>query len=332
MITKALSRNLCRNGHHTSLAARRPNITRLFSTEEQDPTRQISQFGSYLPVLSDNPLATGTSHIPRRQVPSHIPLPPYARPNYHANRPPPYQGSGLIKLGSDEERRARRAGALAAMTLNKAESLIRPGITSEEIDDLLHDFIISYGAYPSPLNYPSSEGPYPKSTCMSINNCLVHGIPDSRELEDGDILNIDITVYLDGFHGDTSRTFLVGSVDLQGQALVALSTVALQAGISSCRPGAHFRSIGAAIHEAVLKAEERLGFPYVISGQFTGHGIGKEFHRPPWIQHTKNEEPGRMEPGHCFTIEPVIVQGTDPTGWMLPDGWTILSERQVGLP
>ncbi|KAG8678233.1 hypothetical protein FRC08_017959 [Ceratobasidium sp. 394] len=213
------------------------------------------------------------------------------------------------------------------MTLNQAESLVRPGITSEEIDTLLHDFIISHGAYPSPLNYPSPEGAYPKSSCISINNCLVHGIPDSRELEDGDILNVDITVYLDGFHGDTSRTFLVGSVDSQGQQLVALSTRALRAGVSACRPGAHFRSIGVAIQAAVRKAEGEFGHPYVVSEQFTGHGVGREFHRPPWIAHTPNDEPGMMEPGHCFTIEPVVIQGTDPTGWMLPDGWTVLSER-----
>ncbi|KAG8741342.1 hypothetical protein FRC10_002959 [Ceratobasidium sp. 414] len=317
--------------------ARRPNNTRLMSTQApvEDPIEQIRQFGTYVPVLSDNPLATGTSHIVRKTVPPHIPLPPYARPSYQADRPPPYQGSGLVKLGTEDERRVRRAGALAAMTLNRAESLVRPGITSEEIDTLLHDFIISHGAYPSPLNYPSPEGTYPKSSCISINNCLVHGIPDSRELEDGDILNIDITVYLDGFHGDTSRTFLVGNVqDRQGQQLAALSIHALQAGVSVCRPGAYFRSIGAAIQAAVREAGKEFGYPYVVSGQFTGHGIGREFHRPPWIAHTRmstlyaeNDEPGVMKPGHCFTIEPVVIQGTDPTGWMLPDGWTVLSER-----
>ncbi|KAG9103197.1 hypothetical protein FRC07_010063 [Ceratobasidium sp. 392] len=329
MLGRLLSRNLCRN-YCASLTTQRPNTARPLSTQssaEEDPAEQIKQFGTYIPVLSENPLATGTSHILRKTVPSHIPLPPYARPNYTADRPPPYQGNGLIWLGTEDERRARRAGALAAMTLNKAESLVRPGVTSKEIDDLIHEFIISHGAYPSPLNYPSPEGSYPKSTCISINNCLVHGIPDSRELEDGDILNIDITVYLDGFHGDTSRTFLVGDVDYQGQQLAALSTRALQAGISACRPGAYFRSIGAAIQDAVNKAEKELGHPFVVSGQFTGHGVGTVFHRPPWILHTRNDEPGVMEPGHCFTIEPVVIQGIDPTGWMLPDGWTVLSER-----
>jgi hypothetical protein len=130
-MTRLFSRHLCRS-YRTSLAPRSPNIARLMSTQvppeeavEEDLAEQIRVFGTYIPVLSDYPLASGTSHIHRKTVPSHIPLPPYARPTYRANRPPPYQGNGLIKLGTDEERRARRAGALAAMTLNQAELLVR---------------------------------------------------------------------------------------------------------------------------------------------------------------------------------------------------------------
>jgi methionyl aminopeptidase len=130
-MTRLFSRHLCRS-YRTSLAPRSPNTARLMSTqappgEEGDLAEQIRVFGTYIPVLSANPLASGTSHIHRKAVPAHIPLPPYARPAYRASRPPPYQGNGLIKLGTDEERRVRRAGALAAMTLNKAELLVRVG-------------------------------------------------------------------------------------------------------------------------------------------------------------------------------------------------------------
>ncbi|KAF8607811.1 methionyl aminopeptidase [Ceratobasidium sp. AG-I] len=332
MLTRTFLRHLrcSRGSSHAQLATQRPNIARPNSTsaanDNSDDSGSIEKFGSYIPVLSDNPLASGTSHILRKSVPAHIKLPPYARSNYRADRPPPYRGNGLVKLGTDDERKVRRAGALAAMALNKAGSLIRPGITSEEIDDEVHDFIISHGAYPSPLGYPSPEGAYPKSTCISVNNCLVHGIPDTRELEDGDILNIDITVYLEEYHGDTSLTFLVGDVDSRGQHLSQLASRALRTAFSVCRPGAHFRDIGTAIRDVVREAEQESGHSYVVSPQFTGHGIGKDFHRPPWIIHIPNEEPGVMQPGHCFTIEPVIIQGTDPSGWMLPDGWTILSE------
>ncbi|KAF8681171.1 Methionine aminopeptidase [Rhizoctonia solani] len=330
----------------------RPYVLRFASTaptsddtvDDENLAEKIKVFGTYIPVLSENPLQQGTSHILRRTVPPHIARPAYAHPNYRAHKPPPYRGDGLIELGTDDELKVRRAGALAAMALQKAQSLVKPGVTSEEIDNEIHDFIVSHGAYPSPLNYPSPEGSYPKSTCTSINNCIIHGIPDTRALEDGDLLNIDITVYLNGFHGDTSNTFLVGDVasitqlsskryfnltplqDQQGQYLTRLAGQALDAGISICRPGAYFKDIGKVIQNVVRQAEEITGDPYVVSPHFTGHGIGRDFHRPPWIVHTVNEEPGIMKPGHCFTIEPAIIQGKDPDWWILPDGWTILSE------
>jgi len=159
---------------------------------------------------------------------------------------------------------------------------------------------------------------------------MVHGIPDDRRLEDGDIINIDITVYLNGYHGDTSQTFLVGDVDAKGQSLVAATTHALHAGISACGPGLPFKQIGQAIHDATHKSrltniDEEI--PFSISPQFTGHGIGTDFHKPPWIFHDVNDEPGVMVPGDCFTIEPCIVQGTQPRGWIFPDGWTTSTEN-----
>ncbi|CAE6343286.1 unnamed protein product [Rhizoctonia solani] len=319
MISSIFSRRPFRlgsyNARNNAALRMRPIVMRFVSTipasndaeDDNDLAQKIRAFGTYIPVLSENPLQQGTSHIPRKSVPAHITRPAYAHPNYRAPRPPPYRGDGLIKLRTADEFKARRAGALAAMALHKAQTLVKPGITSEEIDNEIHDFILSHGAYPSPLNYPSPEGSYPKSTCISINNCILHGIPDTRELEDGDLLNIDIT-------------------DPQGQYLTQLAVRALNGGISVCKPGAYFKDIGKAIHNVVRQAEAETGHPYVVSPHFTGHGIGKDFHRPPWIVHTVNEEPGIMKPGHCFTVEPAIIQGRDPDWWMLPDGWTVLSE------
>ncbi|KAG8959443.1 hypothetical protein FRC03_007974 [Tulasnella sp. 419] len=158
------------------------------------------------------------------------------------------------------------------------------------------------------------------SCCTSVNNIIVHGIPDNRPLEDGDILNVDVTVYLDGYHGDTSRTFLIGDVDDQGRDLVRSANDALKAAISICGPGTSFKEIGKVIEELATRRG------YSVSSQFSGHGIGKEFHQPPWVLHVANQEEGVMKPGHCFTIEPSLIQGDDPRGWMLPDGWTVLTE------
>jgi len=171
---------------------------------------------------------------------------------------------------------------------------------------------------------------FPRSCCTSVNNIITHGIPDNRPLENGDIINIDITVYLNGYHGDTSETFLVGDVDAKGRALVGMSLLALHAGISACGPGNPFKLIGQAIHDAVHQLpidspEEENS--YSICSQFAGHGIGTDFHKPPWIVHDINEEPGVMLPGDCFTIEPCIVQGRSARGWIFPDGWTTSTEN-----
>jgi len=185
------------------------------------------------------------------------------------------------------------------------------------LDAAIHEYVVTHSAYPSPLGYSG----FPKSCCTSVNNVVVHGIPDDRPLEDGDIVNVDITVYLDGYHGDTSRTFLVGDVDEAGRDLVNATSEALEAGIAVCGPGEPFKSIGKAIHDV---ADQR---GYSVSSQFTGHGIGKVFHRSPWILHHRNDEPGVMLPGHCFTIEPCLVQGNNPRSWIFPDGWTASTEN-----
>lgn len=152
-----------------------------------------------------------------------------------------------------------------------------------------------------------------------MNNVIVHGIPDARPLRDGDIVNIDITVYLDGYHGDTSKTFLVGNVDKIGRDLVQVTEEAVEAGIRVCKPGQPLQQIARAIHE-VLKDKD-----YTVCPGFTGHGIGTVFHRPPYICHDRNGEPGVMLPGHCFTIEPAIIKGSNGDFMTFGDNWTTSS-------
>ncbi|KAI0034364.1 methionyl aminopeptidase [Vararia minispora EC-137] len=275
---------------------------------------EIDTFGAYSVVLPEEPHVFGVRHIPRREVPIHITRPPYASSGVRlldGLGSVLTKGDGIIALGSPDEARLRASARLARDVLHFARTLVRVHVTTDEIDAQVHRFIVSHGAYPSPLNYKG----FPKSCCTSVNNVIVHGIPDQRVLKDGDIINIDITVYLDGYHGDTSDTFLVGEVDEPGRRLIESTATALEIGIAACGPGRPLKAIGAAI--SALASQRG----YSIA-QFDGHGIGTEFHRPPYIVHHRNDEPGFMQPGHCFTIEPALVQGSNPRSWTFPDGWT----------
>ncbi|KAF8549853.1 methionyl aminopeptidase [Imleria badia] len=295
------------------------NRLRFFSTRLLD---EEASFGSYSVILPEEPFVWGVSHISPRLVPSNIRQPLYARTQAEDQNTPDafsersHKDDSRIRLGSEEETKLRTSSKLARKVRDFAGTLVRPGVTTNSIDAAIHDFIVTHGAYPSPLLYSG----FPRSCCTSINNVVAHGIPDNRPLEDGDIINIDITVYLDGYHGDTSQTFLVGAVDQPGRDLVSMTNAALQAGIRACGPGRPFNSIGQAIHELVRNT------PYSVCNAFSGHGIGRVFHQPPWIYHTLNDEPGMMRPGHCFTIEPCIVQGSKPQIWIFPDGWTASTE------
>ncbi|EIW61524.1 methionine aminopeptidase [Trametes versicolor FP-101664 SS1] len=281
------------------------------------------RFGCYDVILPTEPYAWGTAHIIPRGVPPHISRPPYApellEPGADASTAEEDIATTKRKFITDAEDlvKLRRAARLASDVLTFAGSLVQVGRTTDAMDAAVHELVLACGAYPSPLRYKG----FPKACCTSVNNVITHGIPDDRPLQDGDIVNVDITVYLDGFHGDTSRTFLVGEVDEKGRELVEITEAALEAGISACGPGRPFKGIGRAIHE-LLKGKD-----FSASPQFTGHGIGREFHRQPWIYHELNEEPGQMQPGDCFTIEPAIVQGTEPLGWTFPDGWTVSTEN-----
>ncbi|KII94586.1 hypothetical protein PLICRDRAFT_33389 [Plicaturopsis crispa FD-325 SS-3] len=275
--------------------------------------------GQYSVILPKEPFVWGCSHIKPRTVPASIARPPYAinpSPAEETTREE-YSGDGRIPLGGDDERRLRAAATLARTVREYARTLAKVGVTTDELDAKVHEYIVSRGAYPSPLLYSG----FPRSCCTSVNNIIAHGIPDERPLENGDIVNVDVTVYLDGYHGDTSQTFLIGDVDEPGRVLVQTTQEAVEAAINICGPGRPFRDIGRTIYDIVHKR----GFS--ISPQFTGHGIGTVFHRTPWILHDRNDEPEVMLPGHCFTIEPCVVQGSNPSGWIFPDGWTTSTEN-----
>lgn len=213
----------------------------------------------------------------------------------------------------------RKAGCLAAETLDMITAHVKPGVTTEKLDSLCHHFITSKGAIPAPLNYKG----FPKSICTSINHVVCHGIPDDTALKNGDIINIDITVIVDGWHGDTSRMFFVGDkVPVKAQLLVDATYESMMCGIEMVKPGVQLGDIGHAIQ---TYAEERR---FSVVRDFCGHGIGKTFHMPPSVLHYGTPGTGpELKAGMFFTIEPMINIGTWQTK-MCPvkkDGWTAVT-------
>ena len=245
----------------------------------------------------------------KQHVPNSIPKPPYADTGHL----PPMNEDPQIHDAEGIER-MRASGLLAAQVLDYAESLVKPGVTTDFIDRKVHEMTIDNGAYPSPLNY----GGFPKSVCTSLNECICHGIPDDTVLLDGDIINIDVTVFLDGHHGDTSRTVLVGNVSDEVRALVKATDDSLKAAIDVCGPGVPIRKIGATIHAL---ADER---GYGVVEKFVGHGVGREFHSGPTVRHHRNNDAGSLVLGQTFTIEPMLTIGkTNDKMWR--DGWTAVT-------
>lgn len=194
----------------------------------------------------------------------------------------------------------RAAGRVAREVLDIAGAAIRPGITTDEIDNIVHAETLKRGAYPSPLNYHG----FPKSCCTSVNEVICHGIPDDRKLQEGDIVNLDITCYLNGFHGDCSEMFVAGEADEKGKELLQATYDCWVKAMEFVEPGKNYKDIGAIIEDHVVER----GFTTVKN--FCGHGIGSVFHDNPNIFHYRNNEPnGQMAPGHTFTIEPMICEG-----------------------
>ena len=247
---------------------------------------------------------------PRRDVPARI-----ARPEY-VDRPRPSGPAGLQVHGERELQRLRHAGQVAAEVLATAGAAVAPGVTTDELDQVAHDTYVRLGAYPSDLGYKG----YPKSVCTSVNEVVCHGIPDSRPLRRGDIVNIDVTAYVEGMHGDTSATFVVGEVDEPTAALVELTRSATLAAIAALAPGAHLGVVGETIEP--FAAAHGL---HVVR-DWGGHGIGATFHAAPHVNHTI--ERGRtvvLEPGLTFTVEPMINAGT-ASYHLWPDDWTVATD------
>ncbi|HTR16563.1 MAG TPA: type I methionyl aminopeptidase [Acetobacteraceae bacterium] len=209
----------------------------------------------------------------------------------------------------------RAAGRLAAETLDMITPHVRPGITTGELDRICHEFIVAHGAIPAPLNYRG----YPKSTCISINHVVCHGIPGERRLQEGDILNIDVTVILNGWYGDTSRMYVAGQPSTRARMLIDVTYESLMLGVAAAKPGATLGDIGHAIQSFV----ERQRFSVVRD--FCGHGIGRVFHAAPNVLHFGRPGEGPvLRPGMFFTIEPMVNAGR-PEVKVLDDGWTAVT-------
>ncbi len=216
----------------------------------------------------------------------------------------------------------RRAGRLAAEVLDMITDHVKPGISTEELDTLCHDHIISNGGIPAPLNYQGA-GPYPfpKSICTSVNHVVCHGIPGDKRLKEGDIINIDVTVILDGWHGDTSRMYLVGTkIPVKARRLVDITYDAMMAGIATIKPGSRLGDIGAAIQTMVE------GQRFSVVRDYCGHGLGRVFHAPPSVMHYGQAGTGTiLRPGMIFTVEPMINAGNWQTN-LQKDGWTAVTK------
>lgn len=227
-----------------------------------------------------------------------------------------YSRDGIELHGADGFAGMRAAGKLAAEILDYITPFVVPGAVTDDIDKLCHDYMIQHGAVPATLGYKG----YTKSSCISINHVVCHGIPGPKKLADGDIANIDVTCILDGWYGDTSRTYLIGKVNRKAQRLVDVTYDAMMAGIEAVKPGATLGDIGYAIQSVAEAAH------YSVVRDFCGHGLGRVFHTAPSILHYG--EPGEgpvLEPGMFFTIEPMINAGHWATT-VLPDGWTAVTK------
>uniref|UniRef100_A0A0G4HQL7 Methionine aminopeptidase n=1 Tax=Chromera velia CCMP2878 TaxID=1169474 RepID=A0A0G4HQL7_9ALVE len=252
---------------------------------------------------------------PYRPVPDHIMRPPYAL----TGTPPfnPRAGTEKIIERTEEEiEKMRRVGKMARGVLDEAGRAVRAGITTDDIDVIVHEAAIARDCYPSPLNYDR----FPKSVCTSINEVACHGIPDTTVLREGDIINVDVTVYHDGFHGDCSETYAVGEISEDSLRLVKITFDAWRAGVELCAPGRRYCEIGEAI-ERICDREKVHSLPGMA-----GHGIGDVFHDMPNVFHHKNDDQRLMKPGHIFTVEPIVAESTKK--WEVwQDDWTVTTKN-----
>src|SRR3954470_19116613 len=255
-------------------------------------------------------LLTPGTISPRREVPAHIPRPEYVgKPGPTRSADPWVQPPEIIEA-------MRVAARIAAQALQAGGAAVAPGVTTDEVDRVVHEFLVDHDAYPSTLGYRN----FPKSCCTSLNEVICHGIPDTTVIQDGDIVNIDVTAYLDGVHGDTNATFLAGDVSEENRMLVERTEESLRRAIKAVAPGRQLNVIGRVIESYAKR------FGYGVVRDYTGHGIGRTFHSGLVVLHY--DEPSVttiIEKGMTFTIEPMITLGTiDYDIW--PDGWTVVTK------
>lgn len=243
-----------------------------------------------------------------RTVPSNIARPPYVG----LNEPPRYVGDNTYT--EEQIEKIRTAGRIASGALDAVEQVVHPGITTAELDRVAHEFVVAQGAYPSTLGYRG----YRASSCTSLNEVVCHGVPDDTVLRNGDIVNVDVTAYLDGFHGDTNRTFCVGQVSEEVGLLVERTHEAMMRGIRAAKPGREVNVIGRVIETYAKR------FGYGVIRDFTGHGVGSSFHTGLIIPHYDSAPmfSDVIKPGMVFTVEPMLTLGTHL--WdQWEDEWTI---------
>jgi methionyl aminopeptidase len=246
---------------------------------------------------------------PPREVPASIPRPPYV------GRVAPDRYTGDDVQPPETIERMRMAGRIAAQAMHAAAAAISPGVTTDDLDRVVHEFLIDHGAYPSTLGYRG----FPKSCCTSVNEVICHGIPDARPLEEGDIVKIDVTAYIGGVHGDTCATFFCGTVDEASRLLTERTHEALVRAVKAVKPGRQVNVIGRVIESYAKR------FGYGVVRDYTGHGVHTAFHSGLVIPHY--DEPAYdavLRPGMTFTIEPMITLGSGDW-YMWDDGWTVLT-------
>ncbi|GIG25711.1 type I methionyl aminopeptidase [Cellulomonas denverensis] len=261
-------------------------------------------------VHAPRPALTPGTVGPHRPVPSSIPRPEYVgRPG-----PTPFTGSDIPAPEVTE--RIRVAARIAAQALQVVGEAVAPGVTTDELDRIGHEFLLDHHAYPSTLGYRG----FPKSLCTSVNEVICHGIPDSTVLQDGDLVNIDITAYIGGVHGDNNATFGVGELDQESALLIERTRESLHRAIKAVAPGREFNVIGRVIEKYATR------FGYGVVRDYTGHGVGEAFHSGLVVPHydaaPRYDRP--IEPGMVFTIEPMLNLGT-PDWTMWDDGWTVVT-------
>ena len=255
------------------------------------------------------PLRPG-QQTPLRPVPPHI-----TRPEY-VGKPAPTRSTDPWVQPPEVIEAMRYASKIGAQALQAGGEAVRPGVTTDEVDRVVHEFLVDHDAYPSTLGYRG----FPKSCCTSINEVICHGIPDSTVISDGDIVNIDVTAYIGGVHGDTNATFLAGDVDEEDRLLVERTLEATKRAIKAVKPGRELNVVGRVIESYANR------FGYGVVRDFTGHGIGRAFHSGLVVVHYDDPDRHEMlEPGMTFTIEPMITRGTvDYDVW--DDGWTVTTK------